>query len=635
MALPSSHAHDGRCSLKPPAQAANPVHPKLDCDLAQGIQARCVTFGMEPGTRPTIGSSSFRSRWSLALALAAGLSMSMALPAQAVTDSVDQSQTVGISFQRLELMAQTFTAGTTGQVDRVSLLSDSSYAFVRLTVQIQSVTTGGAPSGTVLGSTTYAGTLPFRTFSDFTFNPGVSVTTGTKYAIVVSRTVGIFNWYNSWQANLYLGGQLYVGCFGCTWFTGAGYGLDFAFKTWVAVNTNHAPALAADNAAVSVNEGTKPTNTGTFSDPDGDTVAIAASPGTVTQSGTSSGTWAWSQPAGDEAAVETITLTANDGNGLTTTTSFTVAVAAVTPTASISSANPSLAAASLSSAAASMSSPEGTKVTLNGSASSPADPDNSAGFNYAWTVTKNGSSFGAGSGAAFSFTPDDEGTFVATLRATDDGAMTGTTSVTITGANVAPSAKIAGYAPTSGLPLVVLTPNLSLTFGGSFSDPGALDSHTATWNFGDGSTSTTNFGAGGSAGLSSAHSYAGAGNYTVTLTVTDDDGGAGQATTRVAIQTPQAALTSISGAIQKLSALNDGQRNSLNAKVNAATASLNRGDTKTANNQLNALLNELQALVNSGRLSNGDVAALRNSVHAVQAAIGTYNRFLEWWPLGA
>jgi len=164
---------------------------------------------------------------------------------------------------------------------------------------------------------------------------------------------------------------------------------------------------------------------------------------------------------------------------------------------------------------------------------------------------------------------------------------------------------------------------------------GALDSHTATWNFGDGTTTATNFGAGGSAGLSSAHSYAGAGNYTVTLTVTDDDGGAGQATTRVAIQTPQAALTSISGAIQKLSALNDGQRNSLNAKVNAATASLNRGDTKTANNQLNALLNELQALVNSGRLSAGDVAALRNSVHAVQAAIGTYNRFLEWWPLGA
>jgi hypothetical protein len=618
-----------------PAQAVNPVHSKIDCDLAQGNDAECVKSAMEPGSRHTIGSSSLRSRWSLALALAAGLTLSIALPVQAVTDSVDQSQTVGISYQRLELLAQTFTAGMTGQVDRVSLLTDSSYAFVRLTVQIQSVTTGGAPSGTVLGSTTYAGTLPFKTFTDFVFSSPVPVTAGTQYAILVNRSVGTFNWYNSWQANLYLGGQLYVGCLGCPWYTGGSFGQDFAFKTWVAINTNHAPAVAADNAAVSVNEGTKPTNAGTFSDPDGDTVALTASAGTVTQTGTSSGTWAWTQPAGDEAAAQTVTISANDGKGLTSTTSFPVTVAAVAPNASISSANPGLSAASLSTAAASMSSPEGTRVTLNGSATSPADPDNTAGFTYSWTLTKNGSSFGAGSGSAFSFTPDDEGTFVATLQATDDGTMTGTTSVTITGANVAPSARITSMAPTSGLPLLVLTPNLSLTFAGSFSDAGALDSHTATWNFGDGSTSTTNFGAGGSAGLSSAHSYGAAGNYTVTLTVTDDDGGVGQATTKVAIQTPQAALISISGAIQKLSSLNDGQRNSLTAKVNAATASLNRGDTKTANNQLNALLNELQALVNSGRLSNGDVSALRNSIHAVQAAIGTYNRFLEWWPLGA
>jgi len=592
---------------------------------------------MEPGSRPTIGGSSFRSRWSLALALAAGLSLSMALPVQAVTDSVDQSQTISTSFQRLGLMAQTFTAGVTGQVDRVSLASDTSFGFVRLTVQIQSVTTGGAPSGTVLGSSSFSGTVTCcRQFHDFAFSPTVPVTAGTHYAIVVNVSVGQFTWYNSWIFNAYPGGQLYVGCLGCGWFTGSNFGQDFAFMTWVAINTNHAPALTADNAAVRVDEGTRPTNTGTFSDPDGDTVAIAASAGTVTQSATTSGMWSWSQPAGDEAASQTITLTANDGKGLTATTSFTVTVAAVAPSAAISSANQGLSAAALTSSAATVSSPEGTMVTLNGSASSPADPDNRAGFTYGWTVTKNGNAFGAGSGPAFSFTPDDEGTFVATLQATDDGAMTGTTSVTIMGANVAPSAKIAGPpAPTSGLPLLVLTPNLSLTFGGSFSDAGALDSHTATWNFGDGATSITNFGAGGSAGLSAAHSYGAAGNYTVTLTVTDDDGGVGQATTKVAIQTPQQALTSISGAVQKLSSLNDGQKNSLIAKLNAASASMARGDTRVANNQLSAFLNELQALVNSGRLSSGDVAAIRNSVHAVQAAIGTYNRFLEWWPLGA
>jgi hypothetical protein len=589
---------------------------------------------MEPGSRPTIGSSSFRSRWSLALALAAGLSLSLTLPVQAATDSVDQSQTISTSFQRLGLMAQTFTAGVSGDVDRVSLASDTSFGFVKLTVQIQSVS-GGAPSGTVLGSSSFQGTVTCcRQFHDFAFTPGVPVTAGTQYAIVVNVIVGQFTWYNSWIFNAYLGGQLYVGCLGCSWLTGSVYGQDFTFETWVAISTNHAPVLASDNASVTVNEGTKPTNTGTFSDADGDTVAITASAGTLTQSATSAGTWAWSQPAGDEAASQTITLTANDGKGLGATTAFTVTVAKVAPNAAISSANPGLSAAALSTGAAA-SSPEGTKITLNGSASSPADPDNAAGFTYSWAVTKNGNAFGAGGGSSFSFTPDDEGTFVATLQATDDGGMAGTTSVTINGANVAPSAKITSAAPTSGLPLMVLTANVSLTFGGSFSDPGALDSHTATWNFGDGATSTTNFGAGGSAGLSAAHSYGAAGNYTVTLTVTDDDGGVGQATTKVAVQTTQQALSSISAGVQKITSLNDGQKNSLMAKLNAASASMTRGDTKAANNQLNALLNELQAYLNTGKISSGDAANLRNSVHAVQAAMGTYNRFLEWWPLGA
>jgi hypothetical protein len=283
-----------------------------------------------------------------------------------------------------------------------------------------------------------------------------------------------------------------------------------------------------------------------------------------------------------------------------------------------------------------VSSTEGTKITLNGTASSPAAEDNPL-INVGWTVTKNGKPFGTGSDpSAISFTLDDEGTFVATLEATDHVPMTGRASVTIDAKNVAPSPKITSVTPASGLPLLVFTPNLSLTFAGNFSDPGALDTHKATWTFGDGATSsTTDFGAGGSGGLSVAHSYAAFGDYTVTLIVTDEDGGEGRATTRVPVLSPQQALSSISGSIQKITSLNDGQKNSLTAKLNAASASLARGDTKPANNQLNAFLNELQADLTTGRISSGDAAALRNSVHAIQAAIGTYNRFLEWWSLGA
>ena len=54
-------------------------------------------------------------------------------------------------------------------------------------------------------------------------------------------------------------------------------------------------------------------------------------------------------------------------------------------------------------------------------------------------------------------------------------------------------------------------------FGGSFTDPGILDTHQVEWDFGDG-TQTTNT-------LTPSHVYANDGEFTVTLTVTDDDEG--------------------------------------------------------------------------------------------------------------
>lgn len=578
---------------------------------------------MERGFRSSICAASRRSRWSLTLTLAIGLAVFISLPAQAAAaDSVDQAQTISTSFQRLGTMAQTFTAGVTGQLDRVSLASDTSFGSVKLTVQIQSVT-AGAPSGTILGSSAFQGTVTCcRQFHDFAFSPAVHITAGTQYAIVVKVTVGLFTWYDSWIFNAYPGGQLYVGCTGCAWLTGSQYGMDFTFKTWVAINTNKAPALAADSATITVTEGTAPANTGTYSDPDGDTVALTASAGTVTKTGTSTGTWSWSQAGSDEPSTATITVTADDGNGLSTTATFSIAVTGMAPTATISSTAFTSTAVTLS-AATPVSSPEGTRVTLNASASSPAAEDNAAGFTYSWTVTKNGSAFGGGSGPTVSFTPDDEGTFIATLQATDDGGLMGTTSVTITGANVAPTAQITKVAWQVSQFLVA---NESVSFAGTFSDPGALDTHTETWSFGDGANAT---------GLSASHSYTAAGTYTVTLTVADDDGGVGTASTKVAVQTPQQALSTISAYVQGIKTLNAGQKNSLIAKLNAASDSAARGNTTASNNQLNALLNELQAYLTTGKISTADAATLRAEVHAVQAALGTYNRFLEWWPLGA
>jgi len=556
--------------------------------------------------------NSFRrsiSRGSLAAAVAAALALAVALPAQATTDTLDQSQTLTFGLQRqIPLLAQTFTAGMSGQLDRLSLAADiSGFAIIR--VSIRTVTSTGSPSGTTLGSpTAFAGSFVCcRQFHDFVLNPTISITSGTQYAIVVETVSGVLTWYNSSSLNSYAGGRLYVGS---TWLTGSQWGEDFAFKTWVAANTNSAPALAAATAAVSVGEGTAPTNTGTFSDPDGDTVALSASTGTVTKTG--AGTWSWTKPASDETPAQTVTVTADDGHGHTATASFTVTVNAVAPVARIVTDPATI--------------PEGTSEPFTGAATTSYAGD-SNGLAYSWRVTKNGAAYASGSSTAFAFTPDDEGTYVVTFQATDDGAMSGSDSMTIIGTNVTPTAHV------SVAQSLVTVPQQSIAFSGSFTDPGVLDTHRVTWNFGDGASSTASYGPGGSATLSASHSYAAAGTYTLRLTVTDDDGGAGQATATVTVQTTQAALSRIAGAVNALNSLNAGQKNSLIAKLNAASASAARGDNKACNNQLNAFLNEFQADVKTAKVSDLQAGPISSAVYSVKGSLGSYNRFLEWWPL--
>lgn len=561
-----------------------------------------------------------RSLAALGAAAFATLSSGPFSPAQAATASLDQQQLVFNGSQSPLVAAQTFTAGVSAQLVRVSLPFYTGFGHV--TVGIQS-TTGGKPSGTYLTSTSWSGSQACcGLFNDFNFGSPVALAKGTQYAIVVHRLSGSFNWYYaSFTPPSFTGGQLFVSTCdtpGCTWMSGGTFGADFAFKTWVmAANVNQPPTVAADNAAVSVAEGTAPSNSGTFSDPDGDAVTVTASSGTVTKSGSSSGTWSWTAAATDEAPTQTVTITADDGQGQKATTSFGLTVAGVAPTVQILTDPVSV--------------PEGTAEPFTGSASSPDPADNAAGFAYAWTVTKDGNAFAQASGASFSFTPDDEGTYVVTFQATDDGVLTGTTSMTVTGTNVAPSAAITDV--TAAAPLV-LTPQESLSFAGSFTDPGTLDTHTATWNFGDGSVSTSSYGPGGSASLSASHSYTAAGTYTVTLTVSDDDGGVGQASTTITVQTLQQAMKSIAAYLDGL-ALNQGEQNSLNAKLNAAEAAAGRGDLNAASNELNAFLNEVDADRSTGKLTAPQAATLRGAVYAVLGAMGAYNRFLEWWPLAA
>ncbi len=154
---------------------------------------------------------------------------------------------------------------------------------------------------------------------------------------------------------------------------------------------------------------------------------------------------------------------------------------------------------------------EGSAVSFDGSASS--DPDGDA-LTLTWD-------FGDGSPPVGSVMPShvyaDNGTYTVTLNVFD-GALISTATTTAEIANVAPAVSDLGSSS--------LLAGQTYSASGSFVDPGA-DSWTATVDYGDGSGVRSLALTGKSFSLS--HVYAAVGAFTVTVMVTDDDGGAGTA----------------------------------------------------------------------------------------------------------
>ena len=553
-------------------------------------------------------------RWTLALGLAAGLLLAVPASGTAASDVPDQSLpagTIPTQINSFKVMAQTFTAGMDGQIDRVTLPLESHNNLVSGWLEIRNVdATTGQPNGGTLWPTTPSTVIQFpfgNTPNPYTISPPFQITSGNKYAIVWTTKIGTAYWwgttYNSYGATTGAG-QEWTSCQGCLWSPVATR--DLGFQTWVGTAAaSQPPAVAADHSAVSVYEGAAGANTGTFSNFGTNAVAISASTGSITKTGTSSGSWSWKAP--DEAASRTITITADDGHGLNATTTFTATVNGANPTASASGPASGL---------------EGTAVSLTGSATSPSAEDTTAGFSYGWTVTKNGSPYATGTGAHWHFTPNDEGTYVATVKATDDGAMSDNSAPTTTNViNVAPTAIILKAGFTTNL---VVTPEESLDFTSTFTDPGTADTHTFQWAFGDGASSSLQ---------NTTHFYAGAGLYPVTLTVKDDDGGTDTATATVRVLSPQDALSKIAGTVNGITTLTKGQKNSLIVKLQAAADSAARGNNIASHNQMSAFLSELRTYVKTGKVTADQQSTLTDAIHAVEAALGTYNRMLQWWPL--
>lgn len=149
---------------------------------------------------------------------------------------------------------------------------------------------------------------------------------------------------------------------------------------------------------------------------------------------------------------------------------------------------------------------------------------------------------------------------------------------------------------------------------GASSDPDG-DALAFTWSFGDGATAT---------GVQATHAYGSAGQFSIALVATDSRGVADTTHAVIAVDTRQQAVDSVSTRVDALvasGAINAGNGQSLNAKLAAARASLDRGNFNAASGQLGAALNQLDALEGAGRIPSADAATLRALIHRIVATL--------------
>jgi len=123
--------------------------------------------------------------------------------------------------------------------------------------------------------------------------------------------------------------------------------------------------------------------------------------------------------------------------------------------------------------------------------------------------------------------------------------------------------------------------------------------------------------------FSLSHVYANAGTFTVTVRISDDDVTSTRTAT-VTVVTPAQAVTNAIALVQSLlesEKLKAGNANSLRSKLEGVKNALDDDNISAASGKLGALLNELEALIRSNRVTEADIDSLRTMIERILKSI--------------